>query len=145
MRTKSKTPGLRIVGGTAFGSIGTEINTDKEFISRRPELQRLAIDPTATETAKNGKLREQRYQIWRMAEAATRYWRIRLDFERAVSDAQRLEYQRPATIPSTIRTGNCSNAGVRRWRGNFSLPHLILHTSHGSKTRWPEANMNTPV
>lgn len=38
--------------------------------------------------ARNGRLRAQRSQSWRMAEAATRYWRMRLDFESAVSQAQ---------------------------------------------------------
>src|SRR5258708_15453150 len=41
-------------------------------------------------TAQNGHLREQRHEIWRAAEAATRYWRLRLDFQSAVSWAQRM-------------------------------------------------------
>jgi hypothetical protein len=45
-------------------------------------------DPPLTETAKNGKLREQRKKLLREAEAATRYWRVRMDFESAVSIAQ---------------------------------------------------------
>src|SRR5260221_10351767 len=42
-------------------------------------------------TAQNGRLRTERHEAWRMAEAATRYWRVRLDFEDAVSWAQRVE------------------------------------------------------
>jgi hypothetical protein len=42
-------------------------------------------------TAGNGRLRKERHEVWRMAEAATRYWRVRLDFEDAVSWAQRME------------------------------------------------------
>ena len=41
-------------------------------------------------TAENGCLRKERQEVWRMAEAATRYWRVRLDFEDAVSWAQRM-------------------------------------------------------
>jgi hypothetical protein len=41
-------------------------------------------------TAGNSRLRKERQEVWRMAEAATRYWRVRLDFEDAVSWAQRL-------------------------------------------------------
>src|SRR3984893_19190743 len=41
-------------------------------------------------TAGNGRLRKERHEVWRMAEAATRYWRVRLDFEDAVSWAQRM-------------------------------------------------------
>ncbi len=42
-------------------------------------------------TAENGHLRKERQEVWRMAEAATRYWRTRLDFEDAVSWAQQME------------------------------------------------------
>jgi hypothetical protein len=89
MRITSKPPGLRIVGGTAYGStvIGIPIAAQAQL----PEPPRLVIDPTATETAKNGKLREQRKQAWRAGEAATRYWRLRLDFESALSIAQSME------------------------------------------------------
>jgi hypothetical protein len=46
---------------------------------------------TLSTTAKNGRLRQGRREVWRAAEAATRYWRARLDFEGAVSYAQRME------------------------------------------------------
>jgi hypothetical protein len=40
-------------------------------------------------TAGNGRLRLDRRKVWRRAEAVTRYWRLRLEFEEAVSWAQR--------------------------------------------------------
>jgi hypothetical protein len=42
-------------------------------------------------TARNGKLRQKRKKLWREAEAVTRYWRARLDFDGAVEHAQRME------------------------------------------------------
>jgi hypothetical protein len=51
-------------------------------------------------TAKNGRLREKRREIWRMAEAATRYWRLRLEFEDAVSWAQRMEIMEGSFHPA---------------------------------------------
>jgi len=39
-------------------------------------------------TGKNGRIRQERREVWRMAEAATRYWRARLDFNDALSSAQ---------------------------------------------------------
>jgi hypothetical protein len=39
-------------------------------------------------TAKNGRLRKERSEAWARAEATTRYWRVRLDFDSAVGDAQ---------------------------------------------------------
>ena len=41
-------------------------------------------------TAKNGRIRTERRDVWRMAEAATRYWRLRIDFQSAVQYAQRM-------------------------------------------------------
>jgi hypothetical protein len=55
----------------------------------RPE--RTPAPPPTTATAENGRLRGERREVWRMAEAATRYWRLRLEFEEAVSWAQRIE------------------------------------------------------
>jgi hypothetical protein len=56
-----------------------------DFLDNRPSGGSLSI------TAANGRLRTERHEAWRMAEAATRYWRMRLDFEAAVSYAQRME------------------------------------------------------
>jgi hypothetical protein len=64
---------------------------------RNSDIGRLVIripnpdDPGTLSTAENGRLRESRKEIWRMAEAATRYWRVRLDFDSAVSLAQNME------------------------------------------------------
>src|SRR6266404_6824141 len=41
-------------------------------------------------TAANGRLRQERHEIWRMAEVARQYWRARLDFQSAVSYAQQM-------------------------------------------------------
>jgi hypothetical protein len=46
--------------------------------------------PGVTATAQNGHLRQDLKEAWRMAEAAVRYWRTRVDFEDAVSSAQRM-------------------------------------------------------
>ena len=44
--------------------------------------------PARSTTGKNEHLRKERQKIWRMAEAATSYWRARLDFHHTVSYAQ---------------------------------------------------------
>jgi hypothetical protein len=82
---------LRLVGGS-----------DVKPLFRRPEPPKDGRPPKTvqgsdslnsedqplTETAKNGRLREQRKEAWRKAEAATRYWQARRYFESAVSIAQ---------------------------------------------------------
>jgi hypothetical protein len=51
-----------------------------------------------------------------MAEAATRYWRARLDFNDALSSAQQGRYRKAVPIPPSIQTtaGHCSKRGVRQ-------------------------------
>jgi hypothetical protein len=41
-------------------------------------------------TAENWRIRQERHDVWRMADAATRYWRVRLDLEGVVSRVQRM-------------------------------------------------------
>ena len=94
MRTTSKTPGLRIVAGTAYRATETGIPATA---SAEPAFRH--AEPPLTETAKNGRLREKRNQIWRKADAATRYWRVRMDFDHAVYMAQREEIPEAAYHP----------------------------------------------
>jgi hypothetical protein len=61
-------------------------------IGQEGKWQRITdIAGTLSATARNGRLRERRREIWRRAEAATRYWRVRLDFHDAVEIAQHRE------------------------------------------------------
>jgi hypothetical protein len=65
-----------------------------DFLDNRPPARSLSI------TAQNGRLRTERHEEWRMAEAATRYWRVRLDFEGAISYAQRMEIMEGSFHPA---------------------------------------------
>jgi hypothetical protein len=98
MRIKNKTPGLRIVGGTAYAPVGAETSSLSEPVFRRPEPPRDRAPPL-TETSENARLREQRKQAWRMAETATRYWRVRMHFDHAVYMAQMMEMPEAAYHP----------------------------------------------
>jgi hypothetical protein len=98
-RLQKAAGGLTLVGGTDCKPAGTETGSLSEPVFRRPEPSRNSDDPPSTETAKNGWLREKRKQAWRTAEAATRYWRVRIDFDHAVSIAQREEIPEAAYHP----------------------------------------------
>ena len=88
---------LRLVGGSDVkpAAAGTaRIKTCKKSVAIVVDNfieTGAAADETLSETAKNGRLRKTRNEAWREAEAATRYWRVRLDFDGAVEHAQRLE------------------------------------------------------
>jgi hypothetical protein len=65
-------------------------------------------------TAGNGRLREERNEVWRMAEAATRYWKARLDFEDAVEGAQRIEILEGSFHPAVDPHGRIPMVGRYR-------------------------------
>jgi hypothetical protein len=116
---------LRLVGGS-----------DVKPIFRCPDPPRHHDDePPSTETAKNGKLREQRYKTWRMAEAATRYWRIRLDFDRAVSDAQRMEIPEGRNHPVD---DSKDRQLLKCWR-EARVRQLLTPASHAAHVAWKQA------
>jgi hypothetical protein len=69
-----------------------KIEASTRAIAAEPIWRReRSLPEPLTETCKNQRLRDGRRDAWRCAEAATRYWRARLDFERAVESVQRLE------------------------------------------------------
>jgi hypothetical protein len=88
---------FRLAGGTDVKPAAAPTGTEKSV--PRQDLLFQCAEPPLTETAKNGRLREKRNRIWRKAEAATRYWRVRMDFGHAVSIAQREEIPEAAYHP----------------------------------------------
>jgi hypothetical protein len=79
-------------------------------------------------TAGNGRLRKERKEVWRMAEAATRYWRTRLDFEAAVSWAQRMGTPEGRPIPLSMKATECrwSEGTASSGSGKSGLRVIIL-------------------
>lgn len=64
-----------------------------------------------TATAKNGRLGEQRRNAWRVADAATRYWRTLIDFDDACGFAQRHGIRE-----SFAHSPGDRGCNVRQWR-----------------------------
>ena len=89
---------LRLVGGSDVKPTAAP-TTPRDALASGQTSFRMIEDPPLTETAKNGRLREKRNKVWRMADAATRYWRVRMDFDHAVSMAQRMEIPEAAYHP----------------------------------------------
>jgi hypothetical protein len=56
----------------------TVVEEIREMVVEEIEARSLSI------TAENGRLRKERYEVWRRAEAATHYWEVRMKFEDAV-------------------------------------------------------------
>jgi hypothetical protein len=101
---------FRLVGGTDVKPTGAIANRSAPKTAPRS----IGLASNTTSTAENGRLREQRKQAWREAEAATRYWRLRLDFEDAVSFAQRLELPEGSYHPAVESKDRYAMVG--EWR-----------------------------
>jgi hypothetical protein len=151
-RHRKVSPGLRIVGGTAYGS--TVPIAGSEPVFRHPDPgcagggfaearpSRLVVDPAATETAKNGKLREHRWKIWRMAEAATRYWRLRLKFSDAIECAQSMgipegSYHPIADPEDRRQSFEDRRSLVARWREALAR-QLLTPAPDAASVKWKQ-------
>ena len=71
--------------GISRKAFARQRNDAREVKREAKAAERAQARPT---TAINSDLRKERKDVWRAAEAATRYWRARLEFEDAVSWAQ---------------------------------------------------------
>jgi hypothetical protein len=105
VRTNNKAPGLWIVAGTDGMACNSAVETGAEGkVSAKGHERLQAATGTAFDeplSAKNGCLRKKRYEAWREAEAATRYWRARLDFYNALSFAQNMGYRKDIPVPQS--------------------------------------------
>ena len=89
-----------------------------------------------SETAKNGKLRENRKELWRMAEAARRYWRMRITFHDVLSQAQRMEIPEGHYHP--IANSDDRMPMVRRWREAL-VRQVLTPAPDANSVKWKQA------
>jgi hypothetical protein len=87
-------------------------------------------------TAANGHLRTERHEVWQMAAATTRYWRTRLDFEDAVSWAQRMEIPEGSFHPDVDPAGHIPMIG--RWRAAL-VKQLLTPAWDVASVKWKQA------
>jgi hypothetical protein len=150
MRTTSKTPGLRLVGGTDYGAAAGDARIEpcKKSVTIVVDdlisAPRNNDDPPATETlsttAKNGKLREKRKESWRAAEAATRYWRVRLTLHDAVSQAQRVEIPEGRLHPDVDHEDR--SPIVAKWREALAR-QVLTPAPDANSVKWKQAVLDS--
>jgi hypothetical protein len=87
-------------------------------------------------TAGNGRLRKERHEVWRMAAAATRYWRVRIDFHDAVSSVQGREMPEGRSHPAVNEDDRISMVG--RWRAAL-VKQLLTPASDVASVNWKQA------
>jgi hypothetical protein len=86
-------------------------------------------------TARNGRLRKKRYDVWRTAEAVTRYWRTRLDFHDAISSVQRRGLSEGRSHPD-VDDGD-RQPMVEKWRAAF-VKQLLTPASDAASVAWKQ-------
>jgi len=106
-------------------------STDAQVDARRPPAESLSI------TAQNGRLRDRRHEVWRAAEAATRYWRLRIDFQSAVSWAQRMGTPEGRFHPSDPEERDRISM-VQSWRAAL-VKQLLTPAPDGASVKWKQA------
>jgi hypothetical protein len=98
----------------------------------------LANARTLSTTAKNGRLRNERCEIWRTAEAATRYWRVRLDFHNAISYAQRRGISEGRSHPDIDDFADDDRRSmVAKWRAAF-VKQLLTPAWDTASVAWKQ-------
>ncbi len=129
-----KAPFLKIVAGTAFA--GHAVTAERPA-GERPErkLKEQATARSLSKTAENEHLRADRREVWRMAEAATHYWRARLDFGDAVLCVQRWEM--PEGRSHAIVTHEDCGSMVNRWRAAM-VKQLLTPAPDVAAVKWKQ-------
>jgi hypothetical protein len=89
MKQIEQTHVFRIVGGTDHTPERSQTEPRRDLKASSRISFRAPDDQTLTITNRNKRLREQREDIWRKADAATRYWRARMDLHDAIWVGQR--------------------------------------------------------
>jgi hypothetical protein len=87
-------------------------------------------------TAGNGRLRNERHEVWRMAEAATRYWKVRMEFHSAVSWAQRMGIPEAHSHPADPDDRDRMSM-VKRWRAAL-VEQLLTPAPDGRSVKWKQ-------
>jgi hypothetical protein len=94
---------------------------------------------SSSTTAGNGRVRKERQEVWRMAEAATRYWRVRMDFQSAVSWAQRMEIPEGHFHPSDPEERDRMSM-LQSWRAAL-VKQLLTPAWDANSVKWKQASL----
>src|ERR1700730_9914522 len=89
-------------------------------------------------TAQNGRLRKKRYDVWRTAEAVTRYWRTRLDFYDVISSVQRRGLSEGRSHPHIDDVAHDDRRSmVEKWRAAF-VKQLLTPAPDAASVAWKQ-------
>jgi hypothetical protein len=93
------------------------------------------LDNQPSTTGENERLRQERHEVWRAAEAATQYWRARLDLHGAISWAQRMDTPEGRTHPAINDEDRYPL--VEKWRAAF-VKQLLTPAWDAASVTWKQ-------
>jgi hypothetical protein len=101
-----------------------------------PTLVAAGLDKSLTVTARNLRFREQRQAIWQKAETLTRYWRLKLDFDRA-------EHAAGLSGLSDEDWRRVDWDNVQRWRRAIAA-QLVTPAARSAAVTWKRRMLDRP-
>jgi hypothetical protein len=130
---------FKLVGGTDVDPALPDSAPPKGKLGR-PSGTVQGIDPSLDNrpsiTAENGHLRQERYEAWQMAEAATRYWKLRMEFQSAISWAQQMGIPEGRLHPSDPEDRDRTSM-VGSWRAAL-VKQLLTPAPYAASVKWKQ-------
>jgi hypothetical protein len=135
---------FRLVGGTDVDPTLLETAQPKRKHGRSSGTVQ-AIEPAPDKplsiTAENGHLRQRRHEAWRRAEAATRYWKLRMEFQSAISSAQRMGTPEGRSHSSDPEDRDRMSM-VGSWRAAL-VKQILTPAPAGASVKWKQAALKS--
>jgi hypothetical protein len=132
----SAAPRRSIKTSTRVGEdIGDSLPAEIDFRSSGWKARKAERAANRSATAINSDLRKERKDVWRAAEAATRYWRARLEFEDAVSWAQMYDAPEGHSHPDVDTADR--NTIVASWRAALGR-QILTRAWDANSVKWKQ-------
>jgi hypothetical protein len=131
---------FRLVGGTDVQPVAAPTTPQDALASCQTSFRVIDDRPLAgslSATAQNGRLRDQRREVWRMAEAATRYWKVLIEFRAAVKQAQRMEITEGSFHPA-VDADDRRPPMVENYRAAIAK-QLLTPAPDAASVKWKQA------
>jgi hypothetical protein len=112
--------------------------SDKRPLGQRMREAKPALPATASETAKNSRIRIARRDAWRLAGRVADYWRARLDWKYALEIAHKYEIGDSASFHLPGENSRCRL--VDTWREAVAK-QLLTPAPDGAAVAWKRAKL----
>jgi hypothetical protein len=114
--------------------------SDRRPLGQRMREAKPALPPTATETAKNSRIRAERREAWWLARMTADYWHARLKWRNELATAQRFGIGDSTSFPPPVSAGPFDD--VDMWRQTVAKQLLTPSPTLGD-VAWKRAKIKS--